>query len=57
MTINNTDTELNNLICEAEGCSAKATNEIKAKAGPQKVISLLLCNDCVSKFQEVTHTC
>ena len=57
MTNNNIDIELNNLICEAEGCSAKATNEIKAKAGPQKVISLLLCNDCVSKFQEVTQKC
>jgi hypothetical protein len=50
------DLEINNL-CDAAGCYARATNEIKVKAGPQKVISLLLCNDCVSKFEEVTQTC
>ncbi|HEY7570393.1 MAG TPA: hypothetical protein VH796_03390 [Nitrososphaeraceae archaeon] len=50
------DFQVNNRICEADGCIAKATNEIKVNAGPQKVISLLLCNDCISKFQEVTQT-
>ncbi len=46
-----------NEICDAVGCFARATEKIEVKAGPQKVIPLLLCNDCVSKFQEVAHTC
>jgi hypothetical protein len=44
--------ELNNLICEAAECFARATDKIEVKAGPHKVSSLLLCNDCVSKFME-----
>ena len=44
-------------ICEASGCFAKATDKITVKVGTLGVISLLLCNDCVSKFQEVTQTC
>jgi len=50
------DLELNNAICEAAGCCAKATDKIKVRAGNQKVISLLLCNQCVPKFQETTQT-
>ena len=51
------DLELNNAICEAVECYARATEKIEVRAGPQKVISLLLCNDCLSKFQEVRHAC
>ena len=51
------DLELNNVICEATECFARATEKIEVRAGPQKVISLLLCNDCISKFQEVTQAC
>jgi hypothetical protein len=47
------DLELNNTICEAAGCFDRATEKIEVKAGPQKVIHLLLCNHCVSKFEEV----
>ena len=50
------DLELNNVICEAVGCCAKATDKIEVRAGNQKVISLLLCNHCVPKFQETTQT-
>lgn len=53
----NNDPELNNLICEAAGCFARATDKIKVKVGAQKVISLLLCNDCVSKFQDTSQIC
>lgn len=52
MNINNNDTELNSFICEAVGCSARATNTIEVKVGTLGIISLLLCNDCISKFQE-----
>ena len=51
------DLELNNAICEATGCFSRATEKIEVSAGLQKVISLLLCNDCVSKFQEARQTC
>ena len=50
----NNDQESYNLICEATGCFERATNKIIVKAGAQKVISLLLCNGCVTKFQEST---
>ena len=56
MSSYNNNVELYNIICEAVGCGAKATEKIEVKAGTQKVISLLLCNDCVSKFRETTRT-
>jgi hypothetical protein len=52
----NSDSELDNPICEAVGCFARAKDKIKVEAGAQKVISLLLCNDCISKFQETSRT-
>ena len=56
MSTYSNDAELYNVICEAVGCCAKATDKLEVKAGIQKVISLLLCNDCISKFEEVAHT-
>jgi hypothetical protein len=44
------DSGINNDICEAVGCFAKATNEIIVKVGQQGVISLRLCKNCVNKF-------
>jgi hypothetical protein len=46
------DFQVNNRICEAVRCSAKATNEIEVKVGSHGAISLLLCDNCISKFQE-----
>lgn len=48
--------ELYNVICEAVGCCAKATDKIEVRAGTQKVIFLLLCSDCISKFKDTTQT-
>jgi hypothetical protein len=50
------DPEPNNLICEAVGCHAKGTDEIAVNVGTLGVISLLLCTDCISKFQETAQT-
>ena len=50
------DIQTSNEICEAVRCVARATEKIEVKAGPQKVISLSLCYDCVSKFQETSRT-
>ena len=44
------DSEVNNDICEAVGCFAKATIGIALKVGQQEVIPLRLCKDCVNKF-------
>jgi hypothetical protein len=44
--------QVNNLICEATGCFKKATDTIVVKAGNLGAISLLLCRDCIPKFQE-----
>ena len=42
--------EVNNGICEAVGCFAKATVQIEVSVGDKGTISLSLCNDCVRKF-------
>jgi hypothetical protein len=42
--------EVNKSLCEAVGCFAEATTEIKVKVGEQGTISLRLCNDCLNKF-------
>ncbi len=42
------------IICEASECYAKATDKVTVTVGTLGVISLALCNDCVSKFKETT---
>jgi hypothetical protein len=39
-------------ICEASACSAEAVREIVVKVGERATISLQLCKNCVSKFQD-----
>jgi len=41
---------INKKICDAEGCSAKATKEIKISVGQMGDIELSICSNCVSKF-------
>jgi hypothetical protein len=41
-----------NSICEAAGCSNKATVLLSVKVGPERTIQLSLCKDCVSKFED-----
>jgi hypothetical protein len=48
-TFNNS--EINNSICEAVGCSSKATDKIVVKVGTLGIISLLVCSNCIGKFQ------
>jgi hypothetical protein len=50
------DLQVNKTICEAVGCFENATDRIVVKAGNLGTISLLLCRDCVPKFQEVQQT-
>jgi hypothetical protein len=45
--------EFGSQVCEATGCFEKATNNIVIKVGNLGAISLLLCSNCVPKFQEV----
>ena len=40
-------------ICDASGCSKKATVRIAVEVGNLGAISLMLCRDCIPKFQEV----
>ncbi|HEY7571453.1 MAG TPA: hypothetical protein VH796_08790 [Nitrososphaeraceae archaeon] len=47
------DLQINNFVCEATGCFEKATDKIVVKVGSLGAISLLLCRNCVAKFQEV----
>jgi len=48
------DTNIDKNICEAMGCSASATDKIAVKVGTLGVISLLVCSDCIVKFQDET---
>lgn len=41
-----------NATCEAAGCYSKAVYRIAVKVGNLGVIPLLLCGNCVAKFQE-----
>jgi hypothetical protein len=52
MTHSTIDSELDNHICEAAGCFAKATTKIDMKVGKNGIISLQLCNGCVEKFED-----
>jgi hypothetical protein len=45
------DSQVNN-ICEAYGCSQKATTKVNVKVGLRGTIPLDLCTDCVKKFDE-----
>jgi hypothetical protein len=44
------DFQVNNTICEAIRCFAKASNKIDVKVGENGVIPLYLCNHCIRKF-------
>jgi hypothetical protein len=44
--------QLNNGICEADGCFEKATTKIEEDAGEYGLISLYLCSNCARKFQD-----
>jgi hypothetical protein len=43
--------DINKEICNAFGCSKNATEKINASAGIYGIISLSLCKNCISKFQ------
>ena len=43
--------EVNKSLCEAFGCFAQATIQIKVKVGTKGAISLLLCKECINKFR------
>lgn len=45
-----------NVTCEAAGCDSKARDKVIVKVGNLGVITLLLCSNCVPKFQEVEQT-
>jgi len=36
--------------CEAEGCNASGTVELKIPAGKFGVVTLLVCKNCIGKF-------
>jgi hypothetical protein len=56
MDNNDNKADANNLIYEAAGCFEKATDKIAIKVGSLGVITLLLCSNCVPKFQDVEQT-
>jgi hypothetical protein len=45
--------QLENEVCEAIDCNAKAVKKIEVNAGIYGKIPLLLCYNCVPKFNEV----
>jgi hypothetical protein len=38
--------------CDAVGCDAAGINEIKVKAGRFGTVTLFVCPNCISKFQD-----
>jgi len=45
--------QLENEVCEAIECNAKAVKTLKVNAGTYGQITLFLCSKCVKKFNEV----
>jgi hypothetical protein len=50
MSNNTISSEVNNGICEAVGCFAKAKVTVAVKVGSKGWISLLLCENCKPRF-------
>ena len=50
MSSNLTFKEINKEICNAFGCSDKATEEVNVDAGKFGTITLHICKNCSSKF-------
>ena len=49
--LSNLSPETNNsVICEAVGCSAKATTKVTTRLGSEGTIFLFLCDNCKPKF-------
>jgi hypothetical protein len=46
------DSEANNCICEAVDCFATATDKIAVQGGTFGIISVLVCRNCIGKFQD-----
>jgi uncharacterized protein YggL (DUF469 family) len=46
------DTDINKNICEAVGCFATAAHKIALEGGTYGVISVLVCRNCIGKFQD-----
>jgi hypothetical protein len=46
------DLDINKNICQAVGCFAKATDKIALKGGTFGIISVLVCRNCIGKFQD-----
>ena len=44
------------LHAKLQGCDSKARDKVIVKVGNLGVITLLLCSNCVPKFQEVEQT-
>jgi hypothetical protein len=46
------ETNIISSICEAVGCSNKATINLVVNVGPDRTIRLFLCKNCVQKFED-----
>lgn len=53
MNQDKTEFQLNDDICEAVNCSAKAATTILVKTGNRSV-ALNLCNSCITKFEDTS---
>ena len=43
---------VNNSICEATGCTDRATTQLSVRVGDLGNISLSLCSNCVTRFAD-----
>jgi hypothetical protein len=50
MSNNTISSDVNNVICEAVGCFAKAKFKVPINVGTKGTISLYLCEDCKPRF-------
>jgi hypothetical protein len=49
--------QVNTQICDAANCKNKATEKIEVGAGKYGYLTLFVCRNCTSKFQEDYNKC
>ena len=45
-------TQVNNHLCDGNGCSRESTTEIEVNVGELGIIKLNLCENCIPKFKQ-----
>jgi hypothetical protein len=54
--MNNLQSDFDTAVCDGYGCYSRAKCNLLIKVGPEKTISLSLCEGCKTKFNDRSRT-